>query len=167
MSAPKRKRAGLRMPGHDYTSRCIYHIILHKEDYIPAFSTLAGEVGSHDNPPHTVRSPLGEIISRNISRIKEHFPFVSVLRRCVMPDHVHFAIYIKEKSDIHLGSIILQLKTDCRRDAAKTGILDGSQSGFKPGYYDVMLLRYEQLQKMLAYISDNPKRLLMRRQYPG
>lgn len=164
MMMPKRKRSGRRLEGHDYAARCIYHIILNKNDGIPPFSRIVGEVGSHDNPPRVERTPLGEIVNGCLSAVRKRYPFASILRRCVMPDHVHFAIFIKEKSDVHLGDIILSLKSDCRQAAMGAGL---PYLLFEEGYYDIILTKYDQLPKMLAYISDNPRRLLVRRQYPG
>ncbi len=74
-----------------------------------------------------------------------------------MPDHVHIAIFVRERTDIHLGLIIKTLKNDCFR----------GKSLFIDGYYDSFLTARNQLQRMLDYISDNPRRYLIRRQNPG
>ncbi len=37
---------------------------------------------------------------------------------------------------------------------------------WEPGYNDRLLLRKSQLARMLAYLADNPRRLLLKRQYP-
>ena len=77
---------------HDYRSRCIYMITLNKADCIPRFSTIKGIPGDYINKPYTDLSPTGKIIAANVSALKHRFPFISILRRCIMPDHIHFVI---------------------------------------------------------------------------
>ena len=189
----KRSNAGQRMKGHDYRARCIYHIIMNKADYIPAFSHIIGELDSHSHPPYARKTELGEIISRCLTDLKNTYPFISVTRRSIMPDHIHFALYVKERSEYHLGDIIYTLKIKCFQEgshllslpsASLTALSSASQaylpsdvapdslscapvSIFLPGYYDVIIRDREQLPTMLAYISDNPRRLLIRKRYPG
>ena len=94
-----------------------------------------------------------------------------------MPDHVHFAIFIKEETDIHLGTIIKDLKIECSENM-KDLITDRSIQipslsdtdsllPFIPGYNDTFLSGKNQLSRMLNYISDNPRRYLIRRDEPG
>lgn len=98
-----------RAPWHDYRSRCIYMITINRASGILPFSTLAGIPGSHDWKPRTVLTPTGEIIASCISELKGAFPFIRILRRVIMPEHIHFVIFVTEATDIHLGDIILKL----------------------------------------------------------
>lgn len=162
----KRPHAGLRCPGHDYSSRCIYHIVLNKDDGIPLFSQVVGEIGSHDNPPAVKLSGVGTIIANCLSELKKEFPFVSILRRCIMPDHVHISLFVREKTNTYLGYIIAEFKRNCSRGYEMLGY--GKEIDlFIPKYHDTILFGRNQLQKMLDYISDNPRRHLMRLQNPG
>lgn len=162
----KHPNAGIRCPGHDYRSRCIYHIVLNKADGFPDFSEVVGIPDNHQWPPKTALSDAGQIIFEAISNIKSNFPHTSILRRCIMPDHVHFAIFIKEKTDIHLGKIITTLKKECSNRYEERGNVPGVRF-FIPDYHDTFLTGKDQLQKMLAYISDNPRRYLVRKSNPG
>ena len=162
----KHPNAGVRCPGHDYRSRCIYHIVLNKADRFPDFSEVVGIPDDHRWPPKTALSEVGKIIFEAISNIKSNFPHTSILRRCIMPDHVHFAIFIKEKTDIHLGHIIKKLKRECSSRFEAMGH-ESEIEFFIPGYHDTFLTGKDQLKKMLAYISDNPRRHLVRKSNPG
>lgn len=162
----KHPNAGVRCPGHDYRSRCIYHIVLNKADRFPDFSEVVGIPDDHRCPPKTALSEVGKIIFEAISNIKSNFPHTSILRRCIMPDHVHFAIFIKEKTDIHLGHIIKKLKRECSSRFEAMGH-EPEIEFFIPGYHDTFLTGKDQLKKMLAYISDNPRRHLVRKSNPG
>ena len=162
----KHPNAGIRCPGHDYRSRCIYHIVLNKADGFPDFSEVIGIPDNHQWPPKTALSDVGKIIFEAISNIKSKFPHTSILRRAIMPDHVHFAIFIKEQTDIHLGQIIATLKRECSERYETLGNPTEVEF-FIPGYHDTFLTGKDQLKKMLAYISDNPRRHLVRKSNPG
>lgn len=158
--------AGIRCPGHNYRSRCIYHIVLNKAADFPIFSNIVGIPDNRQWPPKTALSDVGKIIFEAISNIKSKFPHTSILRRYIMPDHVHFAIFIKEKTDIHLGKIISALKKECSDRYEERGNVPGVRF-FIPNYHDTFLTGKDQLQKMLVYISDNPRRYLVRKSNPG
>ncbi|MBD5418940.1 MAG: hypothetical protein HDR48_02755 [Bacteroides sp.] len=157
----KRRNAGKRSFDHDYRARCIYHIVLNKNPYFPAFSRIGGSLTDRELPPTAILSCEGEIIKSSLLRLKEIFPFVSILRMCIMPDHLHFAIFIKERTEFHLGEIIRTFKTLCSEEYAKIG-KGVNVKFFTEGYHDTYLWSKDQLQSMLHYISDNPRRHLIR-----
>ena len=162
----KHPNAGFRCPGHDYRSRCIYHIVLNKADGFPDFSEVNGIPGNRQWPPKADRTAIGQIIFEAISNIKSKFPHTSVLRRCIMPDHVHFVIFIHEATEIHLGTIIAELKRECSSRFEALGH-EAAIEFFIPGYNDTFLTGKGQLKKMLDYVSDNPRRHLVRKSHPG
>lgn len=165
-----------RAPWHDYYSRSIYMVTLNKAPHIPPFSNLTGIPGNHDFKPRAIPTETGKIIASTISSLKESFPFIKILRRVIMPDHIHFVIFITEKTEYHLGEIIRQLKstsTSRYHEMAKSLSTHNSAntqnlpSIFEDGYHDRILLKKNQLQKMLKYVSDNPLRRLERMQHSG
>lgn len=161
-----------RAPWHDYYGRSIYMITLNAAPGIPCFSSLKGIPGNHDWPPCTVLTPLGEIIAKSLSSIKSTFPFTKIMRRVIMPEHVHFVLYVTEKTEYHLGDIISHLKGVCTRayaglESVRTDKFDVKlQSVFEVGYHDRLLLKDGQLDRMLRYVSDNPRRRLERKNNP-
>ena len=161
-----RKYAGIRCKGHDYRSRCIYHIVLNKADNVSNFSQVVGFVGSHDWPPSIQLSSSGECIAKAISNLKSKFPFTSVLRKCIMPDHVHMALFVKEATETYLGQIIGDLKRSCSSEFESV-VGKERIDLFIPGYHDTFLTAKGQLKTMLNYISDNPRRHLIRKNHLG
>ncbi len=161
-----------RAPWHDYYGRSIYMITLNAAPGIPRFSALKGIPGNHDWPPCTILTPLGEIIAKSLSSLKETFPFTKIMRRVIMPEHVHFVIYVTEKTEYHLGDIISHFKGGCTRayarlESIRTDNFDTKlQSIFEIGYHDRLLLKEGQLDRMLRYVSDNPRRRLERMSNP-
>ncbi len=162
----RRKYAGQRCPGHDYYSKCIYHIVLNKREGIPDFSIVIGSIGSREWPPCVDPQAAGKVIYKALSELKCHFPFIWIMRRCVMPDHVHIALYVRKSTDTHLGTIIKQLKHDCSRGWAELGY-EKEVRLFIDNYHDTFLTKEGQLDNMVRYISDNPRRHLLRKLHPG
>lgn len=162
-----------RAPWHDYRSRSIYMITISLAKGIPALSVLKGIPGDHDWPPTAQTTELGNIIAHNLSGLKSAFPFVKILRRVIMPDHIHFVIFVEKATDIHLGSIINHLKRRCSLQYCD--LISGNHqrpanafvSIFEDGYHDRILMKKNQLQKLLNYVSDNPRRRLLRLKNPG
>lgn len=161
-----------RAKWHDYYGRSIYLITLNAAAGMPPFSKIEGIIDSHDWPPVAVKTPLGELINRNISALKQQFPFIKNLRRVIMPEHIHFVLYVTEKTEFHLGDIINHLKSECTRqyngyESARTdGFGQKLISLFEDGYHDRILIKDGQLQHMLRYVSDNSRRRLIRMQHP-
>jgi hypothetical protein len=164
-SNPIIHRSCRRASWHDYYDRSIYLITLNRSSQLPPFSHIVGELNSHENPPRTELTPLGEIVAENISALKQKFPFVKILRRVIMPEHVHIAIFVTEKSEYALGDIVHHLKSQCtwtynHYDSNGTPI-----SVFETRYHDRVLTKTGQLKRILNYVSDNPRRRLERMTY--
>lgn len=162
----ERYNAGKRASWHDYRDRSIYHIVLNKNAGIPDFSVITGIPGDRQWAPKAVPSFLGRVIGEAISSLKHVYPFTSILRRCIMPDHVHMVLYVKEKTDVHLGELIKFIKNRCYDTLTADG-LNREMQVFADNYHDTFLVFRGQLQRMLDYVSDNPRRHLVRQQYPS
>jgi hypothetical protein len=106
-----------------------------------------------------------------------------------MPDHIHGVLFVKEKMPHHLGTIINGFKAGTRKAARELGVITATMSPSKepapvryieaspqskkpqgvlwePGYNDRILLQEGQLQRMLNYLDDNPRRLLLKQTHP-
>jgi len=186
---PSMKR---RCDEHDYTQRGIYMITMATEGRLPFFGTLKGDplATSGDDLPRIVLSPLGERVKACWLDIPAHYPEVSVIKLCIMPDHIHGVLFVKETMPHHLGSIINGFKSGTRMAARELGVITATSSPstqpapvkyteappqstqsakhpttgtlWEPGYNDRILLQEGQLQRMLNYLDDNPRRLLLK-----
>ena len=161
-----------RASWHDYHSRSIYMISINRASEIfTPFSELRGIPGNRDWPPTAVPTHTGRIIGECISAIKLEFPAVKILRRVIMPEHLHFVLYNTIYSDYHLGDVINHFKGECTR---RFYGLTGKQSEpihlpslFEDGYHDRILIKKNQLRRMMNYVSDNPRRRMVRMANPG
>ena len=108
-----------RCDEHDYTKRGIYMITIATEGRLPLFGTLKGYplATNGNNKPHIILSPLGERVQACWYDIHGHYPEVSVIKLCIMPDHIHGVLFVKETMPHHLGTIINGFKSGTRKAA--------------------------------------------------
>lgn len=103
-------------PFHDYRSRCIYHVTLLCSDRQQVLGVIVGNTQGEARCEHT---PLGVTVSQCIEAIPkyaaEHGRKVRIMAKTVMPDHVHFILFVEEPMDCTLGDIIHGLKVACNQ----------------------------------------------------
>lgn len=199
-----------RCDEHDYTERGIYMITMSTEGRKPLFGTLRGNplATEGNDKPQVILSPLGEHVRTCWQDIPSYYPKVKIIKLCIMPDHIHGVLFVKEKIPYHLGTIINGFKAGTRKAARELGIITATMSpSTKPapsvryteakspvwyteakspvryteappqsktpcgilweqGYNDRILLQEGQLQRMLNYLDDNPRRLLLKQAHP-
>lgn len=102
---------------HDYASRCYYMITLKKNPHSPRFGELQGDPSIPDylpGSPQIVPSALGLEIWRVLTEYtNQNDGGAFVHEIVVMPDHVHFIIYISGETGRKLGQYIGHIKTRC------------------------------------------------------
>lgn len=103
-----------RCLGHDYTQPDTYLITL----IVNGRKPLLGHLTGGDCDAHVSLSPLGNIIlHEEIGKIEKYYPMVKVWKLCIMPDHIHMIINVKEKlpQGKTLGTIVGAFKAGCTR----------------------------------------------------
>ncbi len=194
-----------RSPWHDYYKKGTYMLTLVVEGRVPLFGVLKGNaealLGSPD-APRVEYSELGNAILRDeIGKINQFYPQVEVWKVCIMPDHIHMIVRVKEdlQEKKHLGMVVRGFKTGCsrawwRQNHLPSGKAEGTVAGtegivrsvvkggrttvpsvfpeglcpvlFEKGYNDKILMHEGQLDNWKAYLDDNPRRLILKRQNP-
>lgn len=153
----------LRATWHDYTSRCIYMITLNKSSGSEAFGML---VGHHAVPagqwgaPFVKPTTTGSAIKAALLRIRDIEPEAKILQYILMPDHLHFLIFVQEVTPNTLGQTIARFKVMVDK-------LAGSDQVFADGFNDQILKTTRSLDTLYPYLRDNPRRLAVRRGMPG
>lgn len=150
-----------RMVSHDYQGRAIYMITLCVEGRTPRLGSLCGPDDSHPLPWVNL-TPLGESVKDEWLGIPRYYPQIRVLALTVMPDHLHGILFVTEPLPVHLGKVINGFKTGCNRTARELGL---SVPVWEQGYTDGVLQGKGQLDRWKAYLSDNPRRLWLKRQH--
>ena len=163
-----------RCPWHDYRKKGTYMLTLVVEGRVPLFGELKGNaeapLGSPD-APRVEYSELGNAILRDeICKINKFYPQVEVWKVCIMPDHIHMIVRVNEDlpEKKHLGKVVAGFKSGCNNAYWRIfGMNEPPRQGlFEEGYNDKILMHEGQLDNWKAYLDDNPRRLLLKRQNP-
>lgn len=164
------KRYLQRAEWHDYTSRCSYLVTVRSNPVIGRLSDIVAKKTSIDYTARWIPSPAGKIAMTAVRNINNWFPWVDVMRYSIMPDHVHLLLFVKEKTDVHLGTIVKKFETECTLDynsQINPGMPDLEQIPFYLyGYNDKIVFRKNQLNTFKRYVEDNPRRYALRRDHP-
>ncbi|MBO4810067.1 MAG: hypothetical protein J5552_00710 [Prevotella sp.] len=175
---------------HDYRERGIYMLTMAIEGRRPLLGRLAGDA----EKAFVELTALGERVKQCWLDIPRHYPSIEVMRLCIMPDHIHGVLFVHEQLEKHLGQVVSGFKAGCNKAARELGVLltaamppftkpgkvrcDAAlpqRAGcydrkhgvlWEPGYHDRILRGKNQLARMLAYVEDNPRRLLLKRLHP-
>jgi hypothetical protein len=142
--------------------------------------TLRGSDERHELP-WVEPSELGRNVILAWRDTQHYYPKVQVIAYQLMPDHFHGILYVTEDIPQHLGQIVNGFKIGCnravRRLLAKAEAMPQptpATASPKPlslplwekGYHDRILRGRGQLQHMINYVHDNPRRLWIKRQHP-
>ena len=126
-------------------------------------------------------TPFGEAVLEALAEMPRIAPQVEIIAVQLMPDHIHFIVFVKAPLARPLGSLVRGFKAGAAKRwkayIAKNG---GSQNcprsvpahscaGLKwaEGFQDTVLLHEGQLKAMIAYLRDNPRRLADKRANPA
>ena len=105
-----------RCPWHDYHGKGTYMLTLVVEGRMPLLGRLAGLVDARPgdgDAPKVMLSELGAAIAKEeIPKIHKYYPQVEVWRVCIMPDHIHLIVRVKE--DLRGGQAMESLGTGAR-----------------------------------------------------
>ena len=105
-----------RCPWHDYHGKGTYMLTLVVEGRMPLLGRLAGQVDARPgdgDAPKVMLSELGAAIAKEeIPKIHKYYPQVEVWRVCIMPDHIHLIVRVKE--DLRGGQAMESLGTEAR-----------------------------------------------------
>ncbi len=162
-----------RMQDHDYQSRCIYMLTLALAD---RSQPLLGHL-SLDAQGEAMLTPsaLGEAVKREWYALGKEFPQLWIMRVQLMEEHLHVVVFVKEKLPKHLGKLVGIVKNRSNKhywqQLTTQGRLapKGQQTPpplFAENFQDTILTHEGQLETMLKYIEDNPKRAITKRQNP-
>lgn len=173
----------------------IYHVTL----VVPSREPLLGELIIPDNDPkqaYVERSDLGKEIVYIIGTIPQYHPEIRLLQYCLMPDHVHFIIYVTTSMQQSIKSVIRGVWQSTKRVGRKYSStihpqlythqedilsinpndIRGNQQNNSPTtphpiFTEVPFIRplsrQGQLNTMMQYVKLNPQRLATKRLMPG
>lgn len=155
-----------RLKYWNYKGRGIYMITMSIAGRVPLLGVLQGGVDA----ARVEYSPIGKMVSERIELTFEPFPQIQICAKQLMPDHLHFVLWVKEDIPVPLGEIIRKLKIGCTQAYRDSGRIDATftnaTSLFESGFHDRVLLHAGQLRSMIDYVHDNPRRAAIKRAHP-
>lgn len=161
----------------------IYHVTL----TVTSREPLLGRLVIPENDPKKAiveRTELGKEIVYLIGSIPNYRPQIRVLQYCIMPDHVHFILHVRETMPYSIKSVVRGFwqaaKKYCRenmlsinpndiRDNKQNSILENQQSlssVFTEMPFIRPMSRHGQLDAMIQYVKMNTQRLATKRMMP-
>ncbi len=177
---------------HDYKARGIYLITL----VVSNRDHLLGELNMDINNPGVSLTETGKMVENNWCKIPEiqakHGRKIKVITSVSMPDHFHGVLFVEEDMDVKLGVVLQGFKSGCTRDWRKINGIKNLETDiqashisinkriehykqlprtnrplFDPDFDDSILFRQGQLQNMIDYVKDNPRRAIYKKILPN
>lgn len=175
----------------NYKGRGVYHItiVTHKR------KRVLGVLNNDIHNPAVVSTNLGRFTEEawlNTFKIqKEQGRHIRSLAYQVMPDHFHGVLQVGEELDVNIGRIIRDFKAVCtkeyrilyppiladeidneylarssRKQREEYYAAHGIEPLFDDNYDDTICYRKGQLENIIQYVQDNPRRAIMHALYP-
>lgn len=160
----------------------IYHVTL----TIPSREPLLGTLVIPDNDPTKAfveRTELGKEIVYLVGTIPYYHPQIRLLQYCLMPDHVHFILYVQQTMPYSIKSVVRGFWQAAKKAGREySSILSISPNAIReneqnktstihPIFTDKPFIRpmsrSGQLDTMMQYVRMNPQRLATKRLKPG
>lgn len=161
-------RDSRRSFSHDYCSPGYYMITASITDGSPALSMIQDidlpelKKGEMIMPLPT---ELGKLIQKEIMDIPRHHREIRIMRFVLMPDHIHVVMGVKERLKRKLGNELAGFLGACSKH--RMAICGDSElkTLFKP-FNDRIIYNFQQLDRAIKYVVDNPRRLIIKRKLP-
>lgn len=182
---------------HDYRARSIYLLTLTVEGRRPLLGSLVtADTDACGIAARIAPTALGAEVEAAVGNLPSYYPQLRVLAHQLMPDHLHIVLFVTERLPVPLGQVISGFKMGTnrcywqrmeaqgllpphtRRERDRSAVAQGGTAKrcqaeqrlprlWAEGFHDSLLLHQGQLQAMLQYVADNPRRLAVKRAHPG
>ena len=96
----------------------IYHITF----VVTGRQPLLGELAIDHDEPRCLPSDLGRAISHDLDEIQQRRPYVRLLAKQLMPDHIHVLLYVTEDSSVSIKEIARGMRQGWRQMATTVSI---------------------------------------------
>lgn len=153
----------------NYKGRGIYLITMVTQGRRP----LLGELVQKEGRAFVQYSSLGYKVANQVEKMTTLYPQLRICAKQIMPDHLHIVLWVQEPIPVPLGEIVRGFKIACTKDYREeiaqrcaTQNCQSNESLWEPGFNDRVCFHKGQLDRMIAYVQDNPRRLALKRANP-
>jgi len=155
----------------------IYHITF----VISGRQPLLGNLAIDHDEPRCLPTDLGRAISHDLEHIQQRRAYVRLLAKQLMPDHLHVLLYITDDCGVSIKEIARGMRQGWRQFMPASVRIDPQMTSAE-GYKQMpegetqmpmfetpffrTLAHKGQLDAMIQYIHDNPRRAMLKLQNP-
>ena len=154
--APPSRRTSLRLPDYDYATPGAYFITV----CIKGRKCILGEIRGAEMESDS----LGKIAEETWAGLPHHYSGLSLDDFIVMPNHVHGLLWLNESAS-GLSEVIRGFKTFSAKRINQARGTPG-RPVWQRGFYDHVVRSEHALDKVRAYILDNPAQWHLDRENP-
>ena len=177
----------------------IYHITF----VVIGRQPLLGELAIDHEEPRCLPTDLGRAISHDLDEIQQRRPYVRLLAKQLMPDHIHVLLYVTEDCSVSIKEIARGMRQGWRQMATTVsiepqmtsaeeykqmpkgetqmpsaeeykqmpkGVAQMLDTGTHQPLFETPFFRTlahkGQLDTMIQYLHDNPRRAMLKQQNP-
>ena len=176
-------------PGTAWRGVGVYHVTL----TVPSREPLFGRLVIPDGVPSNARierTALGNAVVDELYVMCRHYPAIRILQFCLMPDHLHAVIHVRQVMDTSIRSVVrgywqgvkklgraytLAVTAELNSATTHQGNIATTDEGTQGYPFPIFterpfirpLSRRGQLNTMIRYVQMNPQRLATKRLKPG
>ena len=154
---PKRKNT--RLGKFDYNTTGAYFITICTEDRRQILLNLVG-VDVLGDTKNVELLPCGKIADKYIKQLNEFYSDVTVDRYVIMPNHIHFILFVnrngspRTSTPTRQGSTVSNFVSTFKRFCNK----ECGGNIWQRGFYDHIIRDQDDYEKIAKYIYENPIR---------
>lgn len=151
--------------GTNWHGPAIYHLTASCADHLPRLGILvipkddAGK--SLYSEAWVERTELGRAVYKSYERMPEFRPEIKLIAAYVMPDHFHAIIHVTAEMPKSIREVMRGFAQGCNAEARALGL---PTPIFSERVFLRPLARRGQLQNMIDYVHDNPRRAAVRKE---
>ena len=142
---------------------------LRKRPMVPFFSTVSGNPKEAVGPeaPKVAHTDCGSMVQEEIDKLESYRPeYIGLIKTVIMPDHAHILLRVRQRLERPVTSYVGATMSAITSRLRKSGMIPMGESCFEEGITDSIVRGNGHYDILYSYICDNPRRLLMKRQYP-
>lgn len=159
---------------HDYRRPGKYMLTFYASQTLPPLSEIRGDFrvtdSGHPDYATAVPTATGRHVADALALWIEKYPQIKVVEHVVMPDHVHLCVHVWHRIEAGLGTAVSSFtgKTSRLRHDSLPPELRPAElvPFFAKGFNDRIAYYPEMFERQIEYVRDNPRRLLIKRQFP-
>ncbi len=145
------KRKSIRIKNYDYSTPGAYFITVCVANRKPILWNVGAAIS---RPP---LSSIGSVVETAILQIPKQYPWISVDKYCVMPDHIHMILSVKADED---GRQVAAPTVSTVVGHMKRWVsMQVEQSIWQKSFIDRVIRNEKSYQAVWEYIENNPIKL--------